>query len=192
MEKYCLNFVRILQYIIRNTLKAVCVEIGSKNNLVQYNDISENFVGLSIFSGTTENTYRYNKVYDNEMAGIEIVSYHNGTQKRNTLEGNDIHDNIYGIYLKQNSIKNNITNNTLTKNLIGIFLEDNSNATNIESNIITKCLVGALFLGCDKNNWNNNYWGRPRILPKTIPGLKKVGGLYIPWINLDKNPKLIK
>jgi parallel beta-helix repeat protein len=189
--EFCEN-ITIQHNIIRNTLKAVCIEIGSKNNLVQYNDISENFVGLSIFTGAKNNTYRYNEVYDNEMSGIEIVSYHNGTQQRNTIEGNDIHDNKCGIHLRQKSIKNNIINNSLTKNLIGIFLEDHSNDNNIESNIIVKSVIGAVFLGCDENNWNNNYWGRPRILPKMIPGLKKAGGLYIPWANTDKNPKLSK
>ncbi len=38
-----------------------------------------------------------------------------------------------------------------------------------------------------KNIWNENYWNRPRFLPKLIFG--RIGIYYLaPWINVDWHP----
>ena len=36
--------------------------------------------------------------------------------------------------------------------------------------------------------WSENYWGRPRILPKPIFGIMVIGSVPIPWFNFDWNP----
>ncbi|MCK4365473.1 MAG: hypothetical protein KAW45_05440 [Thermoplasmatales archaeon] len=48
--------------------------------------------------------------------------------------------------------------------------------------------LSAVFNGCKKNYWNKNYWNRPRFLPKTIKGLRTIGKISSPWINIDWSP----
>jgi len=39
-----------------------------------------------------------------------------------------------------------------------------------------------------KNTWYQNYWNRPRILPKLIFGKFELGFKTIPLINIDWHP----
>ncbi len=185
--EFCEN-VTIRNNVISNTLKAICIEIGSKNNIVENNDVSGNYVGLSIFTTGCDNIFRNNTVYNNGFAGIELVSFHGGERRRNIIENNKVYNNKIGVHLMQNSINNTIKNNKISRNIIGIFLQDNSEDNLIESNKFENTLIDVMFLGCNENHFNNNYWGRSRVLPKAIFGLRKVGMMYMPWVNFDKNP----
>ena len=177
---------------ITNTFKAICLEYKSKNNIIKYNDLSKNYVGISLFNNASNNTIYQNKVYNNYgqmSSGIEIVSYHGGTQQDNNITENQIYNNPIGIRLRQNSIKNSIYHNDIIKNGIGIYLEKSSNGNIIEYNNFKINAIPAMFIVCNKNEWFGNYWNRPRILPKPILGLNKIGGLPpIPWLNFDLHP----
>ena len=70
---------------------------------------------------------------------------------------------------------------------MGIVLQDKSCYNKIIRNNIQKNTIPAVFLKCKTNNWNGNYWNRPRILPKPIFGL---GLLGFPRVNFDKHPAL--
>jgi len=178
---------------ITNSLKAICLEYKSKNNVIRYNDLSKNYVGVSLFNNANNNTIYQNKIYGNHGqlgVGIEIVTYHGGTQKDNNISENQIYDNPIGIRFRENTIKNNIYHNNITKNKIGIYLELESNHNKIINNNFRKNLIQATFNGCSTNTWNNNYWNRPRVLSKPIIGLKNFGKIKIPWLNFDKNPAL--
>lgn len=175
-----------IQYnTISNTFKAICLEFKSKNNIIRYNDLSNNYVGISLFTSASNNTIYQNKIYDNfgfGAAGIEIVSFHGGVQQNNNITENQIYNNPIGIRFRGNSIKNTIYHNNITKNKIGIYLEKSSDHNKITYNNFRKNTVQAFFYGCSDNTWENNYWNRPRILPKLIFGI--VG------LNFDKNPAL--
>jgi len=176
---------------ITNTFKAICLEYKSKNNIIKYNDLSKNYVGISLFNNASNNTIYQNKVYDNYgrmSSGIEIVSYHGGTQQDNNITENQIYNNPVGIRFRENTINNTICHNNITKNKIGIYLEMSSDYNKIINNNFRKNIVQAFFNGCSINTWNNNYWSRPRILPKPIIGFKMVGKIPILWINLDRHP----
>jgi len=176
---------------IKNTFKAICLEYKSKNNVIKYNDLSNNYVGVSLFSDTNNNIVYQNKIYNNSgsfSAGIEIVSYNGGTQHDNNITENQIYNNPIGIRFRENSIRNNIYLNDIALNKIGIYLEMSSEYNKIINNNFRKNIVQAVFNGCSINNWNNNFWNRPRILPKPIVGLSNFGKIKIPCINLDKNP----
>lgn len=176
---------------ISNTLKAICLEYNSKNNDISYNDVSNNYAGISLFSSARNNTIYKNKAYKNEAFGMEIVSYsENTTQQGNIVSENQFYDNKIGLYLTKNSIENIIKHNSITNNKIGIVLQKSSNYNIIENNHFSRCLLPAVFTDCKENYWNHNYWNRPRLLPKTIKGLRTVGKIPVPWINLDLHPAL--
>jgi parallel beta-helix repeat protein len=112
----------------------------------------------------------YNMVKDCEItnsgeSGVDIEL--NGW---NTVTTNNIRNNTYGVLLVDTQ-QNNITNNNImnSKEKDGFFLSYS------KSNSI--------------NTWNENYWGRPRLLPKLIFG-KKVSSeqLFPRWINIDWHP----
>jgi len=177
---------------ITNTFKGICLEYKSKNNLIQNNFFSGNYVGISLFNSANNNTIFQNKVYDGYGymgSGIEIVSYHNGTQKDNNITENQIENNPIGIHFRQNTINNTIYKNNITKNQIGIFLEVSSNNNKIINNNFQKNLIQASFYGCYTNIWNQNYWGKSKALPKPIFGLRNFLNLKFPYVNFDKNPK---
>jgi hypothetical protein len=46
----------------------------------------------------------------------------------------------------------------------------------------------AFFEGNWRNKWKQNYWNRPRILPKLIFGEIKIGSKWLPWFNIDWHP----
>lgn len=188
---YASENITIQNNIFYDTFKAICLEYKSKNNIIRYNDISNNYVGISLFNNASNNTIYQNKVYGNHCqmaAGIEIVSYHGGTQRDNIIKENQIFDNLIGIHFRENTINNTIYNNNITKNKIGIFLQLSSDDNNISKNNFIKNIFQALFKDCSKNNWNNNYWNRPRFLPKIIFGIRLIGIIPVPCLDFDKNP----
>jgi len=176
---------------IINTFKGICLEYKSKNNIICYNELSKNYVGISLFACTMNNSIYKNKVFGGHgkfSSGVEIVSYHGGTQKYNNISENIICNNPIGIRFKQNTNENTIYKNNISKNKIGIFIQENSENNKIIKNNIIRNTIQAIFIGCSKNIWNENYWNRPRIIQKTIFGLKKIGLFPVPWVNFDKNP----
>ena len=110
-----------------------------------------------------------NKIYSNVVYGFHISKSNNNIIKRN-----EIKDNFKGLMLtdsNSNIIKNN--------NFIG-------NNRNVK------------FLDIKNNQWNRNYWGRSRLLPKIILGsitIQPPGfhtpGQYFPWLNFDWHPAII-
>ena len=58
----------------------------------------------------------------------------------------------------------------------------------IARNIIKRCIIKATFVDCSQNEWYMNYWGRGRVISKVILGLRSIGRIKIPWINLDLKP----
>ena len=105
----------------------------------------------------------------------------------NIIKGNIIKMNKNnGIYLFE-SLFNNITCNRISlNNLYGIYL-DFSSSNSIEKNNFFLNKKSAFFRD-SKNYWNQNYWNRPRILPKIIFGTLEIGPKTIPWFNIDWRP----
>jgi len=122
-------------------------------------------VGITL-QYSNENLISCNNIFSNQGDGIHIY-YSN----ENILENNNIEMNINGIDFEDSN------SNTIAKNnFIGNF-------------------INAFFSDCKRNMWNNNYWGRVRILPKLIIGSFTVvepgfgtPGKYLPWFNFDLRP----
>ncbi|UCD12972.1 MAG: right-handed parallel beta-helix repeat-containing protein, partial [Thermoplasmatales archaeon] len=130
------------------------------------------------------NTITGNTISSNAQYGIRLHGWNNN----NTITGNTISNNWDGIDLYESS-SNTITGNTISlNNRYGIHLEDSSNNTIQKNNFINN-KRHAFFFNC-KNTWKQNYWNRPRILPKLIFGKVEIGSTMIPWINIDWRPAL--
>jgi len=176
-----------------DNFKAICLEYKSKNNIVRFNDISESYVAISLFNNASNNLIYQNKIYNNSgpmAAGIEVVSYHGGTQLNNNISKNQIYNNPIGIKFRGNTTNTAVYKNNITNNKMGIYLEASADNNHIISNNFRKNTIHAFFNGCSTNNWDNNYWNRPRVLPKAIFGFKPVSNIKIPYMNFDKNPAL--
>jgi len=186
---HCEN-ITIQNNTITNTFKAVCLESKSKNNIVRYNDLSGNGVGMSVFIDANNNSIYCNKACNNLVSGVEIVSYHGGTQRYNIISENQISNNKIGIFLKENSVNNIIQNNSISKNRFGIVLQDSSNHNIIKYNNFKSNPIPAVFIRCTSNDWDRNYWNRPRVSPKPIMGLRPLGKIMAPWLNFDMKPAL--
>ena len=82
-----------------------------------------------------------------------------------------------------------IHRNYISRFEFGIFLED-VYEINVSMNTFIKNIVHARFfdLGKYSNTWNQNYWGRPRILPKPIFGLNSLYAIYPGFVVFDWHP----
>jgi len=175
------------------TFKAICLEYKSKNNIVRFNDISESYIGVSLFNNASNNLIYQNKLYNNSgpmAAGIEIVSYHGGTQLNNNISKNQIYNHPIGIKFRGNTTNTTVYQNNITNNKYGMYLELSADTNHIICNNFRKNTIHAFFNGCSTNIWENNYWNRPRVLPKAIFGFKTFGKIKIPYMNFDKDPAL--
>ena len=117
----------------------------------------------------------------------------------NTISGNYITKNFVGIYLLGSSY-NKITYNIISFNFRSIGIVDESgpfggvfesDRNNIFRNNILKNQRGPIFSylkGIRKNTWRDNYWNRPRVLPKFIFGVANSYPLIIPWFEIDWCP----
>jgi parallel beta-helix repeat protein len=159
----------------------------SSGNNITSNTISYNYFGIHL-DNSIGNNITGNTISINSGGGIYFYRYSGNS----LIKGNKIVFNpIWGIYI-QNSNENSITGNKIMLNFIGLFL-GNSSSNIIERNNFLLNLKNALFFfnTVDNNEWRQNYWNRPRVLPKLIRGNKYID-LYntIPWFNIDWRPAL--
>lgn len=179
---------------ITNAFHGVCLDIGSINNIVRYNEIRDSLFGISILTSCFGNKIYGNRIFNSDC-GLVISSYlQNMPSHDNIVNNNVFSNNIIGIKITTTfkdplcyTYDNVISNNTLFKNKQGIYIIS-SEGNVIKNNIFKRNLIPALFKGCKKNYWYHNYWNRPRILPKPIFGTRKIGIIGIPWVNFDINP----
>jgi len=115
--------------------------------------------GLFLISSSNNNTITGNNISNNRY-GIHLESSNN-----NTITGNNISNNRYGIRLLYSSSNNNITGNNISNNDDGIYLH-NSSYNTIYNNYF--------------NNTNNIYDGGNNIwnISKTM-GINIIGGPYL-------------
>jgi len=152
----------ILNNIICFNEQGIRIEEGC-NNVVFGNIVTDNGEGDDIDNGIgiiggSDNYVSYNHISNNNPSGIEIVS-----------------------------INNNITYNHISKNNIGVSCEYGYHNFITKNNFILN-KKNAYFIGSiiPRNIWRENYWNRPRLLPKPIFG----NGFFSPIVNFDWHPAL--
>ena len=114
--------------------------------------------------------------------------------KNNRIQHNQFLHNFEGICIDCKSTKNVVQYNTFSNNKrLGVIVEYQSNYNRIyknnfiENNQKDNSKVQVYFINSYFNEWDQNYWGKPRVFPKIIFG--KIG-LFgnIPWFNFDLHP----
>lgn len=152
-----------------------------ENNIVKENTYGLNFGHLSGPS-SINNTAKNNEIYDNTVAGVYVSAAYG----KNTLVGNNIHDNgigivldhtennnvignsirnnnkaggyMYGIYMR-NAVQNNISTNLFQYNNVGIHFENSNNNEICHNNFVGN---GKQEDGASLNIWDDgskgNYW----------------------------------
>jgi len=173
------------------------------------NTLSKNLITYNRFDGIeldgNNNTIETNTIANNPENGIQL---HNGIN--NNISGNTFTYNTNGIDLLRggynritdntialntesgitlNCSRNNIISyNALSKNKKGISLILSTNNTILTNNFL-KNTRHAHFVNCT-NNWDQNYWGRPRLLPKLIFGTPNAQDQWPPLFDIDWHPTL--
>jgi len=153
---------------------------GSDHNTITHNMISHNNDDGIHMEGD-DATLSSNTIVGNKN-GICITGYGFAAIKDNTISMNT----VAGIFLNCSS-SNAISGNSVSKNKQGVYLVGSTKNT-IVSNTFVKNTRQALFENCT-NTWDQNYWGRPRILPKLILGVRSTQKTWLfPLVNVDWHP----
>jgi parallel beta-helix repeat protein len=139
--------------------------IDSDNNAITRNKISENEDGIEL-QDSCYNDISKNIIISNIDHGFKFIGSTLELCTNNTIEYNTIKQNNLGIYLENSS------NNIILKNNL---LQNNQDA---------------FFNKSKQNTWKQNYWNRPRILPKLIFGTIILRNLNVTWFNIDWHPRL--
>lgn len=192
------------------------ITVRSNHNIISGNNLIDNYYGVVMFHSDNNEIFG-NSVIDNNQCGIYLESCSNNTISNNYIDGqpyngiglwNSSNNNL----ISKNTILNNeytgirmlktanniIILNTITENSVGIRVEYSPNTLVSKNNFIKNKGLEAYFIGYTffNNNYSfkNNYWNRPRILPKIIPGVLGEPTPFIPWIIIDWRParKLIE
>jgi len=172
------------------------IDIQSNSNTITDNTISNNRNGI-VLEDSSKNTITGNNITSNNNDGLIIRG-----SNRNTISGNTINSNngngiticLMGKYppgIRIPSKFNTITGNTISlNNRYGIRIYNSGGNTILKNNFIDN-ERDAFFDDSFLNQWKQNYWNRPRILPYFIFGeiwIEIFGDIEIRWINIDWNP----
>jgi len=136
-----------------------------------HNTISGNIIekgkgyGLAICYWSTHTTVTGNIIVDNRLEGIKSRYCYDNKIYKNTIKNNS----YFGIRIL-NASANNI-------------IEHNNFIDNEPKNVFFTVTDFS-----QSNQWNGNYWSRPRIFPKLVLGCIKNDFIYIPWVNIDWHP----
>lgn len=162
----------------------------SQENLIQNNTISNCEYGLNINKGGS------NSIENNTITG----SCYNGLliNSQNTQVSHNLIDSSNVGIMVSHCLHSIVIQNTIRHCLWGIYLELAADTT-IKQNTILNTKLCAGFYNSILNHWTDNYWGRPKILLKIIPGIILIykhpdpfhyKTIIIPWINVDRHPAL--
>ena len=156
------------------------------------------FNGITIFGSSHNITKNYVYKYCVGMGlygeGNNIISHNYITKCKCGIQIDESHNNKI---FRNNIIKNRgFPWHQYDPNYGGILLFNYANNNSIYQNNFIMNSFQATFLGAPNNNWNENYWNRPRLTQKIILGRKEtfffILPVYIvPDFNFDRNPALL-
>ncbi len=161
---------------------------ASQGNTIRNTTITDSAYGIDINRGRTnhiENTTIAHCMYN----GMLISS-------RNTLVSHtQISRSAVGIVVC-GFLHCTVQTNTIQNCTWGLYLEFTFANTVAENNFINNTLNAAFYTSLI-NHWKGNYWGRPLLHPKIIPGAILLfessfpyyfPTIIIPWLNVDWHP----
>ena len=128
--------------IKRTKIKGFAVGIwllwGSHDNTISGNSITQNSeCGILLSEKCYKNTISGNNITQNSWYGIQLFGLGGLGPSYNTISGNSIKNNGYGIMLYRDSTHNSIVGNNITNNRYGISLPPEGFNNRISANNIT-------------------------------------------------------
>lgn len=161
----------------------------SSNNVLSNNHISQCRYGIGFFVPSTEP-----KVFDTIISGNIILSCTTGIwtylMANTVISDNTVSNSRLGI--KVDGAKHCIiSGNTIKRNINGVYV--NGRYVTVQDNNFIFNIIHAFFREPPEEiEWDHNYWGRPRIAPKLIPGIVIRDKFNIsPTYDIDNNPRLV-
>jgi len=129
---------------------------------------------------------RLDSLTDKNIHGIQVHGSYNNIVN-NTIEYFFSPLACYGIGLNQAS-NNTLSGNYISSNFYGLCIYGSSHNT-ITRNIFSNIKRNYVITDMSRNTWDQNFWGRPRFLPKPIFGTTEIGGHSLPWlVDVDWHP----
>jgi len=202
-----------------NSISNNCFGIGIIGGISNYNhNISSNTITYNhdgILMGDCDEINIWNNVIKNNFyIGIWSSRCDKTIISGNTIDG----QGIYGI-LSDYCHQNTLTKNIVINNECGIHIQDSNDSFIIRNHVESNLLFGISLVSANgnivsgnniinnrpngyfayarseyyDNEWDGNYWGRPRIFPKVIIGFKELITIRKLWnpiilFELDRNP----
>jgi len=203
-----LNYQSSYNYISGNSISDYHIGIFINNNCIENNICYNSLInsdgkggGIKIFQQSNSNHIYMNTLDNSEVdrngGAFDIYYTGNcnfsmntiinffvafevtGDSDNNIFYNNDIIDCTVGIWFGEEE--------TLIQSLKQEGPKQNSVINNNFKRVISMAI--STFFIPKKQIWDGNFWGRSRIFPKIIIGLKFFGRIYIPgWVEFDMHP----
>jgi parallel beta-helix repeat protein len=149
---------------------------SSNNNSISDNNIMKSVYGIVLYADSNFNNISGNLISEN-INGTNI--YYSG---KNIISDNNILENENGIFIRDVKLPD-------TKILGNHKIELNNFINNNQDAFFRIEPRGFKNLFSILSEWNNNYWGRTRYIPKPIFGTVNTFVFhYFPWIQFDWHP----
>lgn len=190
-NRYNCSDITMRNNVMYNLLGDAIAVINSSNISISYNTIYENSI-KGIRTQFSRNCHiHHNTIFNNKNIGIVIYAG-NGTIYKNHIYQNGIGKYFDGGILLQDCNNNStVADNTIeSNNKYGVLLIRSSKNTLVKNNFINNTINAYFLQRAFFNQWSENYWDRPRILPYPIFGIiwGHVKKLRIPWVTFDWCP----
>ena len=188
-----------------------CKKCSITKNQINSGSTGETGIGLHSSSDITIS----NNSFHSMTIGLNLESSEKVTISNNSFFDNSIAIYIYDFSNDVSILSNHIDNprriNSYDRELIGISVLSGCYNTTIKRNLISHCEIGLLLEGSSQTfvsmntfmknifharfyntqfptDWDQNYWGRSRILPKPIIGIKEINHFFPRFIEFDWHP----
>lgn len=174
----------ITENILQNNEEGIYLH--ESNHTLVSNNIINTINDSGIVIEGDDNTVISNIIHACNKTGISVED-----SSSNVIQENSVEYNYWGIYLL-NASDTTVFQNRVTNNSVGILLLS-SKSNQISFNTFISNNLSAFFKN-GRNIWKQNYWNKPRVLPKPIFGgitisLNKKGRLlFIPLFQFDWHP----
>ncbi len=131
--------------IIKQNWEGIFIE-NSISNEIKSNFICDNYGGIIIYQ-SMENTIGDNHIFDNQKEGVWLLY-----SDDNSIQGNNIYENEYGIRLTRGK-GNTLENNIISTNTRGIYVFDSHDNYICHNQIISNTIQAS--------DYGDNYWNLP-------------------------------
>jgi len=196
------NFCNFSNNTFLNNKKAIELE-SSDSNIVGNNIITSGYEAVRMSNSKNNRiinnnfvqsgwTYLYMckniSVMSNTFTGVSEEGIYLQSSLNCMIANNIIQECRVGIFLEILSENNLIFKNEIRNNkFFGILLAHSSNKNTIICNNFINNHPNVFLKRSNNNDWNENYWNKPRFFPKLIIGLNEKR-LFIPYITFDWHP----